>query len=230
VTDPADERLADYRALTDVELRTAFEPPHGLFIAEGELVLRRAVRAGYRMRSVLLDVRRLDQLADLLAKLPGVPVYTADQRVLERLTGCHVHRGILGSVHRRQLPPAVPVLAAARSVLCLEDVNNHTNLEGRKPSRPAWKSRLLFGAVGLLPPDASAPAGHGVERLSGCRWRSGPASLAVTTNSCGPARVGGVGRRRHRDDEQRRGDLAGRDCWAFVAAVPAANAAVSSAR
>ena len=44
VTDAHDERLADYRALTDVELRTRFEPPHGLFIAEGELVLRRALR------------------------------------------------------------------------------------------------------------------------------------------------------------------------------------------
>ena len=43
ITDPDDDRLADYRALTDVELRTRWEPPHGLFIAEGELVLRRAV-------------------------------------------------------------------------------------------------------------------------------------------------------------------------------------------
>ena len=47
ITDPEDDRIADYRALTDVELRTRWEPPHGLFIAEGELVLRRALRAGY---------------------------------------------------------------------------------------------------------------------------------------------------------------------------------------
>ena len=32
VTDPDDPRLGDYRALTDVELRTRWEPPHGLFI------------------------------------------------------------------------------------------------------------------------------------------------------------------------------------------------------
>ena len=46
ITDPDDPRIGDYRALTDVELRTRWEPPHGLFIAEGELVLRRALRAG----------------------------------------------------------------------------------------------------------------------------------------------------------------------------------------
>ena len=65
VTDAHDERLADYRALTDVELRTRFEPPHGLFIAEGELVLRRALAGGYRARSILVDAKRLDQVADL---------------------------------------------------------------------------------------------------------------------------------------------------------------------
>src|SRR5215203_5924483 len=82
VTDPGDARLADYRALTDVELRTRFEPPHGLFIAEGELVLRRALRAGYRARSVLVDAKRLDQLADLDL---DAPVYAADQDLLQRL-------------------------------------------------------------------------------------------------------------------------------------------------
>ncbi len=65
ITDPDDPRIADYRALTDVELRTAFEPPNGLFIAEGELVLRRAARAGYRLRSLLVDVKRVDLVADL---------------------------------------------------------------------------------------------------------------------------------------------------------------------
>jgi len=127
ITDPADERIADYRALTDVALRTRWEPPHGLFIAEGELVLRRALRAGYRPRSFLLDVKRVDQiLADL--DPAGAPVYAADQSVLERITGFHVHRGVLASFHRRALPTAAQVLAAARRVAILEDVNNHTNL------------------------------------------------------------------------------------------------------
>lgn len=126
ITDPDDDRIADYRALTDVELRTRWEPPHGLFIAEGELVLRRALRAGYPARSYLVDAKRVDQLADL--DTGDAPVYAATQDVLQQATGFHVHRGVLASFHRRPLPTAAEVLAAARRVLILEDVNNHTNL------------------------------------------------------------------------------------------------------
>src|SRR3954453_2217390 len=52
VTDPRDPLLADFVALTDVALRRRFEPEHGLFIAESSKVIRRAVAAGYRLRSL----------------------------------------------------------------------------------------------------------------------------------------------------------------------------------
>jgi tRNA G18 (ribose-2'-O)-methylase SpoU len=126
ITDPHDPRIADYRALTDVELRTRWEPPHGLFIAEGELVLRRALRAGYPARSFLIDVKRVDQLGDLAEA--GAAVYAATPAVLQAATGFHVHRGVLASFHRRPLPAPGEVLAAARRVTILEDVNNHTNV------------------------------------------------------------------------------------------------------
>jgi tRNA G18 (ribose-2'-O)-methylase SpoU len=124
VSDPDDPRIADYRALTDVELRSRWEPPHGLFIAEGELVLRRALRAGYAPRSYLLDVARVDQLTDL----PDAPVYAASQEVLRRTTGFRVHRGVLASFRRRPVPAAGQVLGSARRLVICEDVNNHTNL------------------------------------------------------------------------------------------------------
>jgi tRNA G18 (ribose-2'-O)-methylase SpoU len=148
VTDPDDERLADYRALTDVELRTRWELPHGLFIAEGELVLRRALRAGYRPRSFLLDEKRAGQLADLT----GAPVYTASQQVLQRTTGFHVHRGVLGSFHRRPVPPAADVLGTARRVAVCEDVNNHTNLGA------IFRAAAALGIDGvLLSPSCADP-------------------------------------------------------------------------
>ena len=125
ITDPDDARIADYRALTDVTLRTAFEPPHGLFIAEGELVIRRAVRAGYRMRSVLIDAKRADQFTDLAAL---APLYLATPAVLSAVTGFHVHRGVLASVHRPAERVAGALLAGARRVVVLEDVNTHTNI------------------------------------------------------------------------------------------------------
>jgi tRNA G18 (ribose-2'-O)-methylase SpoU len=124
VDDPDDPRIADYRALTDVELRTRWEPPNGLFIAEGELVLRRAVRAGYEPRSFLVDEKRVGQLGEL----PGAPVYAASQEVLEATTGFHVHRGVLASFRRKPLPTAEDLLATARRVVILEGMNTHTNL------------------------------------------------------------------------------------------------------
>ena len=127
ITDPDDERIADYRALTDVELRTRWEQPFGLFIAEGELVLRRALRAGYPPRSFLVDAKRVEQLADLPAD-GGAPIYAATPDVLQRATGFHVHRGVLASFHRRALRTPDDVLGGARRVAILEDVNNHTNL------------------------------------------------------------------------------------------------------
>jgi tRNA G18 (ribose-2'-O)-methylase SpoU len=126
ITDPDDGRIADYRALTDVELRTRWEPPHGLFIAEGELVLRRALVAGYRPRSVLVDAKRIDQVAGV--GLGDAPLYAASPEVLAAVTGFHVHRGLLASFHRRPLPRVEEILATARRLVILEDVNNHTNL------------------------------------------------------------------------------------------------------
>jgi tRNA G18 (ribose-2'-O)-methylase SpoU len=124
LTDPDDPRIADYRALTDVELRTRWEPPNGLFIAEGELVLRRALRAGYQLRSVLVDAKRVEQLPEV----GDVPVYAGTQDVLEKATGFHVHRGVLASFHRKPALAAADVLRAAGRLAILEDVNNHTNL------------------------------------------------------------------------------------------------------
>jgi tRNA G18 (ribose-2'-O)-methylase SpoU len=125
IDDPADPRLAEYRALTDVELRMRYEEPHGLFIAEGELVLRRALSAGYRARSILVDAKRVEQIADLPT---DAPVYAASLDLLRTLTGFHVHRGVLGSIHRQPLPSASSVLEASTRLVVLEDVNNHTNL------------------------------------------------------------------------------------------------------
>ncbi len=126
IDDPADPRVDDYVALTDVALRRRREPADGLFIAEGERVITRALRAGYRPRSVLVSPARLGAVpADLPAE---VPVYVAGADVLAAITGFEVHRGALASMCRR--PPLAPadVLAAARRVLVCEDIVSHTNL------------------------------------------------------------------------------------------------------
>jgi len=112
ILDPADPRLADYLHLTDVRLRTSLEAEHGLFMAEGEKVIRRAFAAGYPVRSLLVTADRLPLLGDLAAACPG-PVYAVAPEVAERLTGYRVHRGALAAMARRPLPSVARVLSGA---------------------------------------------------------------------------------------------------------------------
>ena len=62
-----DPRLADFADLTDVARRTSLETEHGFFVAEGELVVLRALRAGYPLRTLLLGAQRWAALQALLA-------------------------------------------------------------------------------------------------------------------------------------------------------------------
>ncbi|MBB5935668.1 TrmH family RNA methyltransferase [Streptomyces zagrosensis] len=151
IDDPADPRLADYTGLTDVELRRRREPAEGLFIAEGEKVIRRALQAGYAMRSMLLSAKWIDAMRDIIDEIPA-PVYAVDPALAEQVTGYHVHRGALASMARKPLPSAAELLATARRVAILESVNDHTNTGAIFRSAAA----LGMDAV-LLSPDCADP-------------------------------------------------------------------------
>lgn len=151
VTDPDDPRLYDYTGLTDVELRRRREPAEGLFIAEGQKVVRRALRAGYPMRSMLLTEKWVEALRDVIDEVPA-PVYVVDDALAERVTGYHVHRGALAAMRRKALPDAADVLAGARRVVVMEAVNDHTNIGAVFRSAAA----LGMDAV-LLSPDCADP-------------------------------------------------------------------------
>jgi tRNA G18 (ribose-2'-O)-methylase SpoU len=127
IVDADDPRLADYRDLRDVELRKHLEAEHGLFIAEGEKVVRRAVEAGFPARSFLMAPRWLDGLDDVLAT-SDAPCFVVSEQLAEEVTGFHVHRGALASLRRRPLPSVEDVLAGARTVVVAEDIVDHTNV------------------------------------------------------------------------------------------------------
>lgn len=151
IDDPDDPRLTDYRSLTDVSLRMSFEPPHGLFIAEGALVIERALAAGYPLRSALMSPTWLDRTAPTLAD-SDAPVYVADDTLLRQLTGFHVHRGALASVHRRPLLSLADLLASARLLTVVEDMVNHTNLGA------IFRTVAALGADGVIvSPQAADP-------------------------------------------------------------------------
>ncbi|GAB3622066.1 RNA methyltransferase [Mariniluteicoccus endophyticus] len=137
ITSAGDPRLADYVRLRDTSLRRSLESEHGLFIAEGEKVIRRAFEAGYRPRSFLLAERWLPGLADVLERWPDVPVFVVTEALAEEVTGFHVHRGALASLHR-ETRHTVDDLLALRRLVVLEDIVDHTNV-----------GAILRGAAGL---------------------------------------------------------------------------------
>ena len=141
-----DERLRDYRDLRDVQLRKDLESAHGLFLAEGEKVVRRAVQGGCAPRSFLMAERWLPSLADILDSTDA-PCFVVSEALAEQVTGFHVHRGALASLARPPLPSVESVLAGTRSVLVLEDIVDHTNVGAIFRSGAA----LGFDAVLLAP-------------------------------------------------------------------------------
>jgi tRNA G18 (ribose-2'-O)-methylase SpoU len=160
LVDTADPRLLDYVGLTDVVLRTRIEPESGLYLAESEKVIRRALRAGHRPRSLLLAERWLEPMADLVAEIQalGAPVFTGAPAVIEAVTGFHVHRGAIASMHRPPLlPPAELITGVARAdnglrprIAIFEDIVDHTNLGA------AFRSCAALGVDAVLVTPRSA--------------------------------------------------------------------------
>jgi tRNA G18 (ribose-2'-O)-methylase SpoU len=144
ITDADDPRLADYVRLRETSLRRHLEAQHGLFIAEGEKVIHRAIEAGYRPRSFLLAERWLGGLHNVLQRWPDVPVFVVTEELAERVTGFHVHRGALASLHREQRHRVEDILSMRRLVV-LEDIVDHTNVGAilRNAAGLGWDGALL---------------------------------------------------------------------------------------
>jgi tRNA G18 (ribose-2'-O)-methylase SpoU len=144
ISDPADSRLADYVGLREASLRRLLETERGIFIAEGAKVIRRALAAGYPPRSLLLARRWLAELDEVLARYPDVPVYVVEESLAEQVTGFHVHRGALASLHRVERHTVADVLNGRR-VVVLEDLVDHTNVGAviRNAAGLGWDGLLV---------------------------------------------------------------------------------------
>ncbi len=143
IDDPEDPRLSEYRNLRDVQLRRSLEAEHGLFLAEGEKVVRRAVEAGYGVRSFLLAPRWLDGLSAVLATTDA-PCYVLAEELAEQVTGFHVHRGALAALSRTPLISVEELLADARTIVVCEDIVDHTNVGA------IFRSAAALGVEGVL--------------------------------------------------------------------------------
>lgn len=136
IDDLSAPELADYTQLTDVALRRVREPEEGLYLAESPKVIERALRAGHRPRSVLLLEEWLPRVEPLLEAFPDVEVYVGESDQLATLTGFHLHRGALASMHRPEARQPSELLRNSRRIVVLEDLADHTNVCGPKLAHP----------------------------------------------------------------------------------------------
>jgi tRNA G18 (ribose-2'-O)-methylase SpoU len=143
-----DPRVAPYTHVGDHGWLVA----HGLFVAEGRLVVRRLVEERrFGVHSLLLTPAAHASLGDAGAGLTA-PTYVCSQAILNALTGFNFHRGCLALAHRGD--PLVPIdsLASSRLIVALEGVANPDNIGG------IFRSALALGADGVvLDPAAGDP-------------------------------------------------------------------------
>lgn len=118
-----------FARLTEVQLRSRFEPEKGIFIAESPKVIGYALDAGCEPVSLLMERKHIEgQAHDIITRCGDIPVYTADRDLLAGLTGFQLTRGVLCAMRRPQLPGVEKLCAGARRVAVLEGIVDSTNV------------------------------------------------------------------------------------------------------
>ena len=129
ITDFHAPELDPYARLTQNQLRNRLEPEKGIFIAESPKVIDRALDAGYKPVSLLMERKQITgPAAGILSRCGDAPVYTADREMLAELTGFELTRGELCAFHRPAPRPVEELCKNARRVAVLEGIVDSTNV------------------------------------------------------------------------------------------------------
>lgn len=142
-----DPRVAAYAHVGDA----AWLREHGLFVAEGRLVVQRLVEdRRIPVASVLITPAAAAALRDVLAALPDEsPAFVCEPEELRALAGIKFHRGCLALARRPPLPP-LSSFTHTRLLVALESVADPDNVGG------IFRNALAFGAGGVLLDSRSA--------------------------------------------------------------------------
>lgn len=129
ITDFHAPELDPYARLTQNQLRNRLEPEKGIFIAESPKVIDRALDAGYKPVSLLMERKQITgPAAGILSRCGDAPVYTADREMLAELTGFELTRGVLCAFRRPAPRPVEELCKNARRVTVLEGIVDSTNV------------------------------------------------------------------------------------------------------
>ena len=130
ITDYDDPRLDVYARLNETQLRHYYEPNGGLLITESPKVTERALAAGCKPVSALVESSQaVGEAAPILEKLPSdLPVFTGSSDTIRKLTNIPMTRGLLCCMMRPVLQNVEDMIAGMHRIAVLENVTNPTNV------------------------------------------------------------------------------------------------------
>ena len=130
ITDYDDPRLDVYARLNETQLRHYYEPNGGLLITESPKVTERALAAGCKPVSALVESSQaVGEAAPILEKLPSdLPVFTGSSDTIRKLTNIPMTRGLLCCMVRPVLQNVEDMIAGMHRIAVLENVTNPTNV------------------------------------------------------------------------------------------------------
>ena len=153
LTDLSDRRLRPFAGMTDGQLKRGEgfrrDNPQGLFIGESARVIDRALDAGIRPVSALVDDRWLEHDRALIDRLatsdPDIAVFKATPEQFRRITGYEVVRGALACFERPSPRSWEDIVSTANRVAILEDVTNYANMGAlfRSAAALGWDAVLV---------------------------------------------------------------------------------------
>lgn len=148
--------------LTERQLRSDYETKGGFFIAESPKVIERALNAGYEPVSFLMEEKHIEgDAAYLVERCKDIPVYTAPGKVLEKLTGFHLTRGVFCAFRRKEPDTFETICKSSERIAVLENIADSTNMGAIFRSAAA----LGIDAV-LLTPECGDPLSRRCLRVS----------------------------------------------------------------
>jgi tRNA G18 (ribose-2'-O)-methylase SpoU len=150
-----DSALAPFRyreRQLNTRLHRRGERDDAQFIAEGDLVVGRAIAAGHVPDVILCDPSMLHTLERHETILATTDIVTADETVRRQATGLAVALGVVGLFPKSPTLPLVDLIATSSRLIVLSQVDNPTNVGA------IVRSAAAFGFTGLvLDQDSSDP-------------------------------------------------------------------------
>ncbi len=140
--------LAPYRTMR----RQHEQRQQGIFVAEGEKVVRRLLESSFEIVSLLLPDKWFQEYSNLLEKRPEqqIEVFTAEKEILEKLTGFSFYQGVLAvarvpkAVTLEELLQRTARRTKPRLIMALDEISSAPNMGG------LIRSCVAFGGDALI--------------------------------------------------------------------------------